>query len=342
MLKRYLCFKRIAVAAIGGMALIALSGCAREPLDFRNAEVSNGKIYAEGANEPFDGRVTNVPERLIVPKQLAGPGAQFTSPFSAVGNVSWYALDFGADNSLCDTEVEAGLPTGKMVCKYPSSEMVRYELSLESGRLQGGVKYYGPPPSNRLLASAGFDQGRLEGKHEAFHPRTGKKVWEGTWKAGLLDGEETGWYLSTGNMFFKAHYKNGKAEGPVIRYAEDGTTVIYRATFANGLKDGLEESFSTTGKPGNYTQWRAGKKHGVHRYWNWPEKTPWEYQCVEGVCTEVKQAQSSQDAPSTAPAGACVSAWIAVHRNHVGPDAAISAGQIQEWQDWCKEGRRPT
>lgn len=233
-----------------------------------------------------------------------------------------------------------------MTCKYPSSELVRYELVISDGVPDGEVKYYGPPPSNRLLASATFENGLLDGKHEAFHPRTGTKVWEGTWKEGRLNGPETGWHLSTGNLFFKAFHKDGKAEGPVVRYAEDGKTVVYRANFEQGLLHGLEEAFdSQSGRLYKAVEWKAGKRHGLAREWNWPNQPPLESQCVEGQCVVTKRPEDARDQAEAAPTNdanaGCVDLWITAHRKEVGPDAAIAAPQIQEWEDWCKESKKP-
>ena len=38
-----------------------LAGCSKETIDFRNAEVSNSKVYKQGEDKPFTGIVTNVP-----------------------------------------------------------------------------------------------------------------------------------------------------------------------------------------------------------------------------------------------------------------------------------------
>src|SRR5689334_14506722 len=40
---------------------LALTGCSAEILDFRNAEISNNKLYSRGDNSPFSGNVTNMP-----------------------------------------------------------------------------------------------------------------------------------------------------------------------------------------------------------------------------------------------------------------------------------------
>jgi hypothetical protein len=40
------------------LSAVVLAGCFGKTLDFRNAEISNGKLYQEGANEPFSGKVS--------------------------------------------------------------------------------------------------------------------------------------------------------------------------------------------------------------------------------------------------------------------------------------------
>ncbi|MBU9418073.1 hypothetical protein KTE23_15970 [Burkholderia multivorans] len=55
------------------VASILLAGCKGDVLDYRNAQVVNGKVYAGDANTPFSGKVTNVPVPDILNNQ---PGYQ--------------------------------------------------------------------------------------------------------------------------------------------------------------------------------------------------------------------------------------------------------------------------
>ena len=38
---------------------------------------------------------------------------------------------------------------------------------------------------------------------------------------------------------------------------------------------------------------------------------------------------------------ACVDDWMTAYRKEVGPQAMVSNGQLQEWTQWCEQGRRP-
>src|SRR6218665_1412757 len=44
---------------------LLLAGCSKPVLDWRNAEVNNGLVYAMGENEPFTGNVTNIPREQL-------------------------------------------------------------------------------------------------------------------------------------------------------------------------------------------------------------------------------------------------------------------------------------
>ena len=47
-----------------------LMACSKEVLDYRNAEMVNNQIYAQGANSSFTGKVTNIPYTLIQSKDF--------------------------------------------------------------------------------------------------------------------------------------------------------------------------------------------------------------------------------------------------------------------------------
>lgn len=323
-------------------ALLVLAGCGKNVLDFRNAEVSNGKIYADRANEPFSGKVTNIPEERIVPRKI---NSELLGPLQTVlKNAGGYVAYF-IPNSTCDADVRQGAPIGNLVCKNPSSQ-VRYEMSFSDGTLDGEIKVYATGPTNHLVASGTYKAGRLDGKHEIFSPVDGKKLWEASWKAGALDGPETMWHLSTGNLAYSATYKDGKPEGPVVKYAEDGKRVLYRANFVGGLFEGVQEEFFESGKPAKYVEWKAGRKHGISREWNGIDEQPFESQCVEGNCVVTKRhddvpVEDKAAAPKPSAYAACMDKWTEVHRKLLGEGAAVSEEQLKEWRAMCVMGRTP-
>ena len=50
-------------------ATVVLPGCGGSVLDFRNAEISNGKLYKAGADAVFTGTVTNIPQAKLLGSQ---------------------------------------------------------------------------------------------------------------------------------------------------------------------------------------------------------------------------------------------------------------------------------
>lgn len=43
--------------------------------------------------------------------------------------------------------------------------------------------------------------------------------------------------------------------------------------------------------------------------------------------------------PSNTDTDQCVDHWIDAYRKEVGDDAAVTQGQLDEWDGWCKEGK---
>jgi antitoxin component YwqK of YwqJK toxin-antitoxin module len=333
------------VPAIGGVLVLvtaaALTGCGAKVLDYRNATISSGKIYQGNENEPFNGKLTNVPEFVIFPRDAA---ISVLRPLDDVRKELDGANQYFRDTGPCVVTVKDGLPNGEADCKFRQSELARSTITFRNGVLSGAVKIYAFPPQKHVVADAAFKDGRLEGKHQIFSPENGKKIWEATWKDGVKDGAETVWDEGTGNVIGRANYVAGKPQGDVVRYAPDGKRLIYRAHLEGGLFEGVEEEFEpTTGRPLKYVEWKAGRKNGVERAWNWPGQPPFESQCNQDVCRVTKRpedAQTQAAAPSASPVG-CVDRWIAAHHKVAGPDAMIAADQLSEWEEWCAKGTVP-
>ena len=60
---------RALVAASVAVFLSGLAACGQKALDYRNAQIVNGKFYAGDANEAFSGQLTNVPSGVILGSQ---------------------------------------------------------------------------------------------------------------------------------------------------------------------------------------------------------------------------------------------------------------------------------
>ena len=61
--------------------------------------------------------------------------------------------------------------------------------------------------------------------------------------------------------------------------------------------------------------------------------------------TPASARASNQNLSSFATLGdvidSCVDSWVKAYREEVGPEAMVVHGQLQEWEDWCKQGQWP-
>lgn len=112
------------------IAALALGGCKNDVLDYRNAQMVNGKVYLGNANEPFSGKLTNVPDQALLIDQA---GFQLTGKLASIAladslpaaerNAQSFLGTSGAAallfEALCDVQISDGLPDGRAICKTP-------------------------------------------------------------------------------------------------------------------------------------------------------------------------------------------------------------------------------
>lgn len=320
-------------------SVLILAGCDSRVLDFRNAEVVNGKLYEKGGNKGFTGKVTNAPKRLVFNSQENA---------SALGNrVGIVMAKFDRNrvaevlqgDSFCELRVQEGVVDGNVTCLAPRSEMVRFEFAFDKGTLEGPYKMFDPLDGS-LVSTASFKEGRLHGKQEIFSLKTRKLMYVTHWANGIDDGVETTFHPETGNLASELTYKSGKINGVVTGYAPDGKQVVYKNTVLDGLKHGTEESFdATTGKPLVYAVWANGKLNGPLKKWDAAGALITDEVYENGVTV------SKSSAPSTggtnAQAEACEDRWMTAFRKQNGQDATVTMDQIMEWSAMCKAGKNP-
>jgi antitoxin component YwqK of YwqJK toxin-antitoxin module len=318
------------------ISVVSLVGCTEKVLDFRNAEMNNGKIYSGHSDSPFTGTVTNVPDTAVLANQ---PAAKITQPLIALYvKTDGHLLDrilFNGSN--CDIRVEKGVLDGEAVCKYKGMDAKRYEIKFSQGRLDGPVTFYGPPPLNWPLVKETFKDGVLDGTVEVFSPKTQKLVHRQILRNGLNQGRETAWDQDTGNETGRANYVDGLIDGSIVRFAPDGKTITYRATAVKGALDGLEEVFDPgTGSPRRKSSWRAGKREGAWQEWDDTGRM-----LIDDIYEANRLVTKKTATAAPQDTQACQDGWIAAHRRQVGPDTAIPMAQLEEWGDWCNQGRLP-
>jgi len=317
---------------------LLLSACSEKVLDYRNAQINNGKVYAGDANAPFSGKLTNVPAGKVFGAQTG-----FSKLLNTVNNArSATTLGDMGVSSLCDASVRDGLLDGKTICKTPQSDTVRVEASFSGGALDGSFVVH-DQTGNNTFVELSFKGGEPDGKMKIYSPKTGKLVHAATWDAGVLSGEEEGFDETTGDRVLQAMLADGKYNGEFTRYAPDGKQIIYRADFAQGQHDGNEEAFDPqTGKMTGQAHYADGKLDGVVRHWDAQGKLLDETTYDHGVDVAAAKAAAAASAAADQmrqrepqDIEACVNKQreeVTQKNGGFAPPAAIMS-----WSDDCKQ-----
>ncbi|QND83275.1 YwqK superfamily antitoxin [Chromobacterium vaccinii] len=317
----------------------SLAGCSGRVLEFRNAEVVNGKIYKSGANEPFSGKVTNVPAAQIF-RGLDGISAFLSTAKNVLGS----PLDV---SSLCTVEIQDGILDGKAECQQPNSSNLVMQLNFSQGLLDGNFKTFTPADPDQPVINATFNKGRANGKLEIFSPQTHKLIYHVNWENGSLVGTEEGFDANTGNLIARDQIENGKLQGEQIRYAPDGKRVIYRVKYVDGLKEGVEEAYDAdSGKPTLRAEWTSGALNGTYQTWKdgvLDQDGKYEHGTEIQLSTAYDRERAKETAQPSDALNACQEAWVAAFRKASpnGDFALINQDQLAEWQQQCKQGKSP-
>lgn len=364
-------------AALAAMAVTAalLAGCKGDVLEYRKAQMVNGKVYDGNANEPFSGKLTNVPDRsLLIAQagfQLAGKLASIALSDSVPAierNAQSFLGRSGAETLLsgasCDVQINDGQPNGPAVCKAPQSDLVRIETSFKHGALNGPFKLSGGQNEGPLL-EATFDNGQLDGTEKVYSWTDHKLIHTFPWNNGVASGTEEAFDPNTGAVVKRARFVDGKYEGEVVHYAPDGKQVTLRATYVNGKLNGPYKEWDAGGSLIADKTYSNGVEVGANgsdvgacvNEWDdayravpgrpafpAPElKQQWEASCRAGEHPPAPDSETpsspvshEQPLPSS-----CVDAWASAYRHEDGDDAIVTTDQLGEWGAWCKAGKRP-
>lgn len=321
------------------IAALALAGCKGEVLDYRNAQMVDGKVYAGGANEPFSGELTNVASAVILsPQQGFGVAIRTmekTLPALKLDYISAAGIDyFPTDTRIpfaayCDAQVSNSYLDGKAICKAANSDHTLITMSFTSGQLDGELDSYAPDDSSHLFAKVAFRNGNADGRMEVYSPTTHRLVHTLTWANGVLNGDEEGFDENTGNRVLQASLVDGKYEGKMTGYASDGNRVIYSATYTNGLKGGVEEAFDPqTGKLIGHAEYTDGKLNGTVKRWN-----------ADGKLIYERDYRNGQEIPDSDAVNACLDRRYAAFGKATNNEQNVDAVQRNEWEAACKGER---
>jgi antitoxin component YwqK of YwqJK toxin-antitoxin module len=270
-----------------------LAACSKT-LDYRNSEVVNGTLYASGANEPFTGNATNIPNTLVLDKPafmvfsdttaqalvtsltLASPPTSRNAIINQLGGVirqtslGGFPSDVDDVTVFCDAPFTDGVPDGKVQCKSSQTESVVLEATFAEGKLDGKLTSYTfDGGTQNALVTATFRNGLPDGEEDIYSPNTHRVVHTLTWSGGALSGVEEVLDENDGSKLQEASYLNGKRNGDFTVWAPGGKQVVDNGTYTDGNLDGLEEGFDPdTGGKTVELHWSNGKLTGEAKKWD--------------------------------------------------------------------------
>jgi len=319
------------------VGLLSLTGCGSSELDFRNAQISNGKIYEGKENKPYTGLVRNMPESTI--REATGALNDLLAIYNQhMGKFKASESLLYGRHLICDSEVKEGSLSGQTDCYTPNTKLKRYTVQYESGNFDGGVSIYAPDGKTLLLKSA-FKRNAIDGKLEIYGPHTEKLIGQYHSTNGKADGDQTSWDEYTGKMTYQVTAKDGVYVGVMKSWTADGV-LIAEVPFVEGVKSGLIKTWRDNGKPMEFLTVLNGSKNGPSQEWDEDGKL-----IRSGT---YKQGEWYPDAPpvtETTIVGAednsCSTKWIDAFHKEKGEDAMITSSQLGEWDQWCTEGKLP-
>jgi len=311
---------------------ISLSACSRPVLDWRNAEVNDGLIYSGKANDPFTGQVTHVPQRFFLREQ--GGLEKFANVIRTSPN--WSIVAIGGDE-LCTVSVRQGYVDGDVRCG--NDENTR--MSFKKGNLDGKFVYYW---YGKHVADGAFDGGLPYGTEKIYGYDTGKLVRVVQWKNGVLDGPEKGYFESTGKQSVIAEWRDDHLVGREVRYNSDGKKVLDQNRDDKGILDGpYDEWFSQNGMH-SVAEYSHGVYNGRAQLWDKSGKLIMDRVYRNGnVVSDALAALAPEKTEAAVPQNtdSCVNGWTNAFRRVGGSGAVITADQLDEWKDWCAQGKQP-
>lgn len=324
------------------MAITAgLTGCFKDTLDYRNADVANGLIYKKDMDKPFSGKVTGYPFR-----DLAGRSVQL---FKVQNLLDVHGDGDNLMGAVCDIEVAKGELISEIKCENRLTRTV-FEAPIEEGELTGELVIHTTKENTTPRAIFTLKNGRLDGVTQILDRFTKEPIYDSVWDSAQLAKEKI-YNKETKLLSSEATYVKGRPHGPTIRYAADGHTVVFSADYENGQINGkmLEVWVAEmTYREGTYVDGSLRRTiHGqvVAEGKRIPTREAiYDQHGVEIVSRTLRNLALENVLKSNLTAidqEACVDSWGKAFREEVGEDAVVSMDQIGEWEAWCKSGKVP-
>ncbi|MCY1416807.1 hypothetical protein D9M71_323240 [compost metagenome] len=319
---------------------LSLAGCGDDVLDWRNASVSGGKIYASSENTPFSGAVTNIPGDKLPPSEAF---SSLLVTHNKVMERIKVQAQFVRGTFVCDSVVEDGYISGTTTCRDAANNK-RFVFNLKGGKLQGTAEIYDLTGS-KVLTRGEYTDGKSNGTIEIFGPQNGKLVGKYSNKDGKADGEQSSWNES-GTMIYHVNAKDGAYVGNMEAWTEDGVKVL-EVPYVDGLRDGIVKSWHPNGKPEQSITFVKGRQNGLSESWR-ADGSKSGASIFEND-RFVRHVREEEEAPvvdewAAAVSSAnqqCVDEWTAYFRKSQGDDAPVTLEHMKDWNSMCSSGDHP-
>lgn len=329
--------------------MCGLTGCGEEILDWRNAQISGGKVYANGANEPFSGTLTNMPgESLPDSKSLT----RFQNDHNAaMGQIKGAWIDgrgISKQGVVCDTHVQKGFVVGDTACRSASSGALRYKFTFKDGELDGAAESFDRTGS-LSISRALFKDGTIEGSFEAYSPNTGVLITKYNYSNGQLEGVQNQFDEKSGKKTQEVIVTDGKFVGVAREWDIEGRPTK-EVPYKNGLRNGEAKTWAD-GKLFLVETYVMGKQQGRRTEYE-ADGSIYRDEMInaDGTWTSLKHDEVVQDDDAVgddwdtavSPANqTCVDEWTRYAQKIEGPDVMIGIESLKDWNSMCGEGQHP-
>ncbi|WP_434716920.1 hypothetical protein P5X00_14515 [Paraburkholderia sp. A2RO-4L] len=326
--------RKTSLAIALSISVLGLAACGSKALDYRNSQISNGKIFAADANEPFSGNITNLPGQKI---QASQDGLVRVMQFVRMDNTD----TGGFFAALCDGGVKDGYLDGKVSCKDPYSGVTRYQMSFAQGALQGDFTMFAPNGSDPML-EVSFAGGKPDGEEKAYSASTKNLVANLHWTQGVVTGKIEQFDEHSGKAVLEANAdENGKLDGDYVQSTPEGVA-FHKVQYSHGQKNGAEDSFDrNTGKPTAHIEWQDDRISGAYKRWDADGNLVQNdtYENGEKVLTAEEQQAASEATARSDQEAAITQCVKDAEKSYMNDPMHVGATnqQVQQWEATCRK-----
>jgi hypothetical protein len=155
---------------------------------------------------------------------------------------------------------------------------------------------------------------------------------------GKFDGDETSWDENSRQKTYHATAVNGLYVGSLQTWNSNGVLTA-EVPFVNGMKSGLVKTWYENGKPKTFVTMVEGYREGLSRSWD----TKGDIVSSGTYKREIwyPDAIETHSSPRMFENKTCETNWIDAFHKTNGEDTPITNEQLEEWADWCAQGKNP-